>query len=173
MAATHSGESSRPVLETILNGKSPAEDGSASAGPSTPRKPKVKVSNFLSDDEDDVEDDDLARSPVSKKRERVIANGKSDSLKGKKRKAGAGMNGHGHGARRVLGSDEELRREAERLFVARQELPFYQGGFGVFGSVRNRNVTRWNGNDGMERLNWAGLIELRRPQDDPRGDTLP
>jgi hypothetical protein len=89
------------------------------------------VTNFLSDDEDDVDDDDLARSPVSNpvsnRRDRVLANGKSDLLKGKKRKAGAGMNGHGHGAKRVLGSDEELRREAERLFVARQELPFYQG----------------------------------------------
>jgi hypothetical protein len=130
-AADHTGESSRVVPETISNGHGPAENGSAAAGPSTPRKANAKVSNFLSDDEDDVDDDDLARSsvsnPVSNRRDRVLANGKSDLLKGKKRKAGAGMNGHGHGAKRVLGSDEELRREAERLFVARQELPFYQG----------------------------------------------
>lgn len=101
------------------------------------------MSNFLSD-EDDVDDDDLARSPASKKRNRVLENGKSDSLKGKKRKAGAGTNGHGHGAKRVLGSDEELRSEAERLWTARQELPFYQGGFGVFGSVRDGTMERWN-----------------------------
>jgi hypothetical protein len=91
------------------------------AGPSTPARAQ-KVANFLSASEDEDEEEE-PRPRISQKRSLVSGEKGSPNGKKKKREVNGGVK-----KRLVGGDDEEARRaEAERLFVGRQELPFYQG----------------------------------------------
>ncbi|WWC65451.1 uncharacterized protein I303_108069 [Kwoniella dejecticola CBS 10117] len=112
------------------------------------QKPIPKISNFHENDsdQDDAEYNDdengQERLPSTRNKKRAKLNGVSESSSTSKKRKLSTTNGiSGSGSNKNAGGVESRRKEAERLFEKRKELPFYQGRKQILEEIMNNDTT--------------------------------
>ncbi|WWC92077.1 uncharacterized protein L201_007031 [Kwoniella dendrophila CBS 6074] len=146
----------------IVNPTQPASGSTTIGGLDQPVKSGSKISNFLeqSSDEEDYDDEDENDKQPVKSKSKVNSNGNlngdttTNSSQKRKRdssidndKNGNG-NGNGNSIKKVSNgssssssSSESRRKQAEKLFEKRRELPFYQGRKQILDEIMNNDTT--------------------------------
>ncbi|WWD20552.1 hypothetical protein CI109_105028 [Kwoniella shandongensis] len=134
---------SQPQSEPSSTDLSSSSTKATAPSQPTPSTSQVRVSNFLShssDEEEEDADEGPSTTQSEKRRQRSELNGDVASPSKKKRKLVNGL--RDRAALEQGGAAAEARKkEAEKLFVKRQELPFYQGRKMILDEIMSHDTT--------------------------------